>query len=623
MISVALIGNPNVGKSALFNALTGLHAKVANHPGITVDVKKGFLRNCDNKYEIRDLPGTYSLCPQSEDEALTLSYIKNPADLFVFVADTNHLDQNLYLLAELKKLDLPIVVALTFMDQQENSIDCEVLSTRLELPVVGVSSKNKTGIDALIAEIYTHSAEKKPRKLIFEYSKTSIDDAYAQVDGWLAGIYHPTNKWREISDKIDKFALHPIVGPALLFAIFFILVSALFSWSEPLIGLVESLNTQIARIVESVLPSGTLFSSLMVHGVIEGVGSVLVFLPLIGILFLFLGLLEDSGYMARATFLLDQLLSKIGLPSKSFAPLVSGFACAVPAIMATRNIESKRDRIVTILVAPFMTCSARLPVYALLIALVFSGMPPLLGFIPVGPIILFFLYALGVVTTLLAALVFRKTLFSGPISPLVLELPPYRIPQAKPLFSMILDRSKTFLKEAGSIILAITILIWALFTFPQQSIQPNLTQAEQASYQMENSYAGSIGKAIEPIIEPLGFDWKIGISLLASFAAREVFVSTMGVIYGLGGDADENSQSLRNALLNDINRNRGTSTYTPLVALTLMIFFALAMQCMSTLAITKKETKTWRWPVLQFSYMTILAYVCSFSFFQIGQLLGF
>jgi ferrous iron transport protein B len=457
----------------------------------------------------------------------------------------------------------------------------------------------------------------------------AIPELYARVDR------HPPK--RKASERVDRLLLHPVGGFAIFLCLMLIVFQALFSWSDPAISLIEKVMGVFSAGASAVLPEG-LLRELVTDGVIGGVGNVVVFLPQILLLFFFIGLLEDSGYMARVAFLMDRVLKALGLHGRAFVPMLSGFACAVPAILATRTMEQKRDRLLTMLVIPLMTCSARLPVYTLIIAALF---PPTraFGWIPVQALLMVAMYAFAIVTTLFVAGVLGRTVVRGRRVPLILELPPYRMPSLRTTLRMMGERSFVFLKEAGTVILACTIVLWALLAFPRTpdaSVAPAPsaihadagktppavvpTQAELAERRIENSYGGRLGKALEPALAPLGFDWKLGVGILGAFAAREVFVSTLGLVYG-AGDVDDEALPLRQKLRQETLDGR--PRYTPLVGLSLLVFFALSCQCMSTLAVVRRETKTWKWPVFMFAYMTALAYGASFLVYQGGRLLGF
>ena len=449
------------------------------------------------------------------------------------------------------------------------------------------------------------------------------------------------------TQKVDAFALHPVLGPLLMIGIFLLLFQALFSWAEPLMSAIEFVVGEAKAAVATVMPQSLpLLSSLVTEGVITGVGNVIVFVPQIAVMFLFLAFLEDSGYLARAAFLLDRVMQKVGLHGRAFVPLLSGFACAVPAIMATRTIENEKDRLVTILVTPLISCSARLPVYALMIATIFSTTPPLFGFLEAGAVVVIAMYSLSLGAALGMAALFKRTLLKSPTPPLVLELPAYRWPKPAQVARAVGSRVMMFLRDAGTVILAITIVLWAVLTFPIDHDVKVKRDADVAAIEatevasadrderiaavknlaqeqlVEHSAAGRVGHLMAPVLAPLGFDWKIGIGILASFAAREVFVSTLGIVYGLGEVDEDDTTSLREAMRKD-KKADGTPLYTPLTGLSLLVFFVLAMQCMSTLAVVKRETRSWKWPLFQFGYMTVLAVLASLLVYQGGRLLGF
>lgn len=458
-----------------------------------------------------------------------------------------------------------------------------------------------------------------------------IASRYAFLDAHADRLYGRTDrhpKKRASSDRVDKVLLHPVWGFAFFILLMLVLFQALFSWADPAIGWIEGGFEWLAELTKATLPDG-IVRDLLVDGVIGGVGNVLVFLPQILLLFLFIGILEDSGYMSRVAFLMDRIMRSLGLHGRAFVPMLSGFACAVPAILATRTMERRRDRLLTMLVIPLMTCSARLPVYTLIIGALF---PPtrVMGWIPIQGLLMVAMYVFSTIIALIAAGVLGRTVVKGRRVPLILELPPYRVPNMRSVVRMMWERSTVFLREAGTVILACTVVLWALLYFPKHEPDTNVNRPAvaavqgtkaQASEQLKNSYAGRIGHAIEPALEPLGFDWKIGVGLIGAFAAREVFVSTMGLVYGVG-DGDEAVTPLRERIRHD-TRADGKPVYTPLVGLSLMVFFALASQCMSTLAVVRRETRSWRWPAFLFTYMTALAYGASLLVFQVGRLLGF
>ncbi len=654
-IVVALAGNPNAGKTTLFNALTGLRQKVANYPGVTVERKEGFWKFEGDEIEtlVIDLPGLYSLDATSSDEVIARDVIRGRIDGFprpdvvVVVADASNLERNLYLVTQLADFNVPVVVALTMLDlaaRRDLIIDPRKLSELLKHPVVPVNVKRKIGFSELRqAVLETAVANKKNGDGNAGFSQTSEDIHLSLSDdraantkiferySFISDVYQKAvtsasknGDEPSTSEKIDRVLTHKVFGLLILLAVLLLVFQAIFSWATVPMDLLDAGIGSLGGFVGTLLPQG-IVHDLLVDGVIAGVGGVLVFLPQILLLFLFISILEDSGYMARAAFLLDRSMSRFGLHGKAFLPLMSSFACAIPGIMATRTIENRRDRLATIMIAPFMSCSARLPVYALMIAAFFSGRY-VLGFLSLGAVLMLTMYALGIAVAIAAAYILKKTILKSPPPPFVMELPPYRLPAVQTVFLSMISRSWLFVKRAGTIILLISIVLWGLMYFPRSGAESvngvKLTDAEISARQLEESYAGTLGRTMEPVIRPLGFDWRIGVAIVASFAAREVLVSTLSIIYNVGADANEESPSLINAIRN-AKRADGTPVWTPLTALSLMVFFVLAMQCMSTLAIVRRETNSWRWPIFMFAYMTVLAYVMSFITFQGGQLLGF
>jgi ferrous iron transport protein B len=693
---VLLVGNPNVGKTSLFNRLTGERAHIGNYPGITVERRAGILALGNGRTaSVIDLPGAYSLSARSPEEqialeaALGLEGHPRP-DLAVVVVDASQLARNLYLVLELAELEVPLVVAVNMVDEAtENPPRLAGVSELFGVPVVGTDARHGTGMDELVRVIAERLEKPAAARVLVRYPDALLADAravaeslpkdwkrnesrdravalwllgsvdrddelthvpaaarerclsiraaagdrdldqerigarYAFIDKALPSLYarmdrHPPK--RKASERVDRVLLHPVWGFALFLGLMLVVFQALFSWSDPAIGLIEDAMAATSGAVSDVMPPGIL-RDLIVDGVIGGVGNVVVFLPQILLLSLFIGLLEDSGYMARVAFLMDRVLKSLGLHGRAFVPMLSGFACAVPAILATRTMERQRDRTLTMLVIPLMTCSARLPVYTLVIATLF---PPshLFGWVPVQGLLMVAMYVFAIVSTLLVALVLGRTVVKARRIPLILELPPYRLPSPIVTIRTLVERATVFLKEAGTVILACTIVLWALLAFPRESATPVPGSADTATAApaIERSYAGRMGKAIEPVFEPLGFDWKLDVGIIGAFAAREVFVSTLGLVYGVN-DADEEAVPLREKLKNETVD--GKPRYTPLVGLSLMVFFALACQCMGTLAVVKRETRSYRWPAFLFAYMTVLAYAASFIVYQGGKLLGF
>jgi ferrous iron transport protein B len=641
-ITVALAGNPNAGKTTLFNSLTGLKQKVANYPGVTVERKEGPWQINGSPANLIDLPGLYSLDATSLDEQIASGIIRGEQpgvpkpDAIVAVVDATNLERNLYLVTQLFEFGVPVVIALTMIDvfeKQKHEIDVEMLSVLLKTPIVAINSKSGRGIEELAEKVKSvigaqpeipyhideSSDEAGPHGKIFSRYKF-ISNAVQE------SVWHSDQKQHRISEKIDKVLTHKFFGLLILVAILLLVFQTIFSWASLPMDLLEKGFGAAADLVRTQMPPGIL-TDLLADGILAGVGGVVVFLPQILLLFLFISLLEDSGYMSRAAFLLDKLMSSVGLHGKAFLPLISSFACAIPGIMATRTIESRRDRFATIMIAPFMSCSARLPVYTLMIATFFAGQT-VLGFISLGAVLMLAMYALGISVAIVVAFILKRTVLKAPPPPFLMELPPYRMPNLRTVFQNMVTRAWLFLKRAGTVILVISIILWALMYFPrntdpvivapldeQQSVLPE-------SEQLKNSFAGRLGHVIEPVIQPLGFDWKIGVALIASFAAREVLVSTLSIIYNVGKDENEESETLIGAV-RDAKTDDGRPVWTPLTALSLMVFFVLAMQCMSTLAVVRRETNSWSWPLFMFGYMTVLAYLGALITYQGGKALGF
>ncbi|MBX7060269.1 MAG: ferrous iron transport protein B [Pyrinomonadaceae bacterium] len=653
-LTIALAGNPNAGKTTLFNALTGLKQKVANYPGVTVERKTGRWQLNGNAADLIDLPGLYSLDATSLDEQIARSVItgeqkgvKRP-DVVVAVVDATNLERNLYVVTQLFDFKIPVVVALTMIDvfeKLDHQINVEKLAHMLKTPVVAINAKTGRGIKELAQEVRKASELSESKAPVFD-DADETSGPHAKIFARYSFIakavqestrHNDTPKLR-ISHKIDKVLTHKFFGLLILVAVLLVVFQAIFSWATVPMDLLEQGFGGLSALVKENMPPGIL-TDLISDGIIAGVGGVVVFLPQILLLFLFISLLEDTGYMARAAFLMDKLMSKVGLHGKAFLPLVSSFACAIPGIMATRTIENRRDRFATIMVAPFMSCSARLPVYTLMIAAFFAGQT-VFGFISVAAVLMLAMYTLGIVVAVIVAFILKRTVLKAPPPPFLMELPDYRLPNLRTVLQNMLTRAWLFLKRAGTVILAISILLWALMYFPRdiaptqsaatetgQTVAPNGEPAPaedvvKESEQLKHSFAGKLGHTIEPVIEPLGFDWKIGVALIASFAAREVLVSTLSIIYNVGKDADAESTTLVSAI-RDAKRDDGRPVWTPLTALTLMVFFVLAMQCMSTLAVVRRETNSWLWPLFMFGYMTVIAYAAAFLTYQGGRLLGY
>ena len=698
---VALAGNPNTGKSTLFNRWTGSQSRVGNYPGVTVDLMRGEARLADHDVvDIIDIPGTYSLLARSAEELLAVDHLlglsghRRP-DVVVVCVDATNLLRNLYLVLQMQELALNVVVALTMVDELDDaSLHLGELSARIGCPVVPVSVPRGRGLselgeavdralasaegserfvweptDSLAADIamvrkalpsawpatrglalwalmsWDDEAETVPPGLRDTLAKThvpgtEVDDEvigarYAFLDRELGQLVaHPPDRTK--TRAIDRVLIHPIYGFGVFVATMLVLFQALFAWADPAIALIEDFFAATAHVLAARLPESA-WSELLVEGVIGGVGSVVVFLPQILMLFFMIGLMEDSGYMARVAYLMDRIMRALGLHGRAFVPMLSGFACAIPAIMATRTMERRRDRILTMMVVPLMTCSARLPVYTLLIAALFPA-TALLGVLPVQGLLMVAMYGFSVMMALASAFVLSKTVLPAPPTPLLLELPPYRLPRLRDVARMMWTRTRFFLTDAGGVILVCSLILWVLLSFPRteplsrdydSAIEQAATAeqrselaAERAGERLRSSYAGRLGHVLEPIVAPLGFDWKIGVGLIGAFAAREVFVATMGVVYSAGDDVDEESATLRERM-RAARRADGRPVYTPLTGLSLMVFFALACQCMSTLAVVKRETNGFRWPLFLFAYMTLLAWVCSFLVYKGGRVLGF
>jgi ferrous iron transport protein B len=712
---VLIAGNPNCGKSTLFNALSGGSAHVGNYPGVTVDRSSARLRRGTQDIELVDVPGMYSLTASSPEEQLAVNALtEGDTKAVVCVVDATTLQRGLYLALQLIESGVSVVVALNMMDAAERlglRIDTERLSELFGAPVIPVVATKRRGLDALLVALdealepasgsqgatVTYPAEleadlaklipvvaqwrsETPRSQLRVFALWCLlslgDDSlrgvpddvrravhdiredadargrdvdleiissrYAWLDDALSQACSAEEPGPSWSERIDRVLTHPIVGLVVFAVVMFGIFEALFAGAEPLIGAIESLTGFMQAQAAAILPPGVL-QDLVVEGIIAGVGNVIVFAPQILMLFLFIGFLEDSGYLARVAFVIDRVMKGVGLHGKAFVPLLSGFACAVPAVMATRTIERRRDRLVTMLALPLMSCSARLPVYILVVGTVFAGQS--LGWFSAGAVALFSMYTLSVLVTLAAAAVIRRTVLPGPAPTFVLEMPPYRWPSAPILWLNAWRRLRIFLVDAGTIILAMTILLWALLSFPksadvaehyatervrvEQMAASEVEKAEalrsldsqEAAEQLGNSFGGRFGHAIEPALRPIGFDWQIGVGIIGAFAAREVFISTLGVVFGIG-EADEENKPLRQAL-RDARHADGTPVMTPLSGISLMIFFLLACQCMSTLAVVRRESGSWKWPVFLFSYMTVLAYMASLAVYQGGQLLGF
>jgi len=602
--TVAIVGPPNSGKSTLFNRLTGLRQKVGNFPGVTVEQKTGLVR-LNNRAEVQlvDLPGVYSMAARSEDEQVTSDILRGKRDdmprpqAVLLILDATNLGRHLMLAPPVLSLGLPTMILLNMADDLRNRnghVDPKALSKQLGAPVALISASRGEGIEEVFGFLRSVAPPQPPAIELPVLNDVPRCRAWATRIGD-AGMYRAPAppKWTR---RLDGIFLHPIAGPLVFLAVVIAVFQTIFTAAVPLMDAVRAGVEASGKWIAATLPASP-FRDLITEGVWGGVGSVLVFLPQILLLFIFIGVLEDSGYLARAALIADRTMAKVGLQGKSFIPLLSAYACAVPAIMATRTIENKRDRIATILIAPFMTCSARLPVYTLIIA----------AFIPERPVLgkllgsragaLLGLYVLGFAMAIVTARFLKSSILKSTRTPFLLEMPPYRWPTLRSIGLRLYDRAKVFLRRAGTVILATAVILWILASVPLQNGQ---------APPIEQSVVGIIGRTIEPVIQPLGFNWKIGVGLLTSLAAREVIVGTLGTIYGMEATPDNNN--LQQALRQDLTLGG---------AIALLVFFAFAMQCMSTLAVVRRETGGWKWPALQFTYMTAVAYVSAFIAFHL------
>ena len=604
--TVVLIGPPNSGKSTLFNRLTGLRQKVANYPGVTVEQRMGLMAGVGrDDLTLIDLPGIYSLSPYSEDARVSIDVLqgKMPGtprpDAVLLVLDSLHLTRQLMLAAPVLAEGLPTLVLLNMSDLMENRgghVDALKMARELGAPVAQISAVNGTGLDAIPLFLHQQTEREAAKPLTLPVLGNA-----ASAHGWAAQVSRRTGYRPPLSvegtRRIDDVLLHRIWGPLLFLAVVIGVFEVVFSIGQPLSDGFGTILSYIGNLVRPLIPGGWL-QSLLLDGAWKGISSVLVFLPQILLLFLFIGILEDSGYLSRAALIADRVMRTIGLNGKAFIPLLSAYACAVPAIMATRTIENKRDRFATILVTPFMTCSARLPVYMLLIAAFIPNIVYLHGFLGLRTIVMLSLYLAGFVGAMTTAWLLKSSILKSSDAPFILELPQYRMPTLRSLALRLVDRARVFLRQAGTVILMVTLALWVLAHLPLIHTSGGAISAPG----LADSLIGRLGHFIEPAIAPLGFNWKIGIGLLSSVLAREVMVSTMGTLYG--ADAATQSLNLQTALHHDMTLGG---------ALALMIFFAFAMQCTSTMAVVRRETNSWKWPAIQFAYMLVLAWVAAFA----------
>lgn len=608
---VALAGNPNAGKTSIFNMLTGARQKVGNYPGVTVEKKFGQIDLGDDKdVTVLDLPGTYSLVPISPDEEIAVKILNHQGDLaddpklIVAVIDASNLERSLGFVLELKQLGKPLVVALNMMDlatKRGLNVDLGALSKELGVIVVPTIGTKKSGVERLRETINKEihkSGGVSPSSTVQasasgELSAQDKQERVAQI--LKAAVRTPTGADR-LTHTLDKLLLHPLLGPVILAVILLMIFQAVFSWAEAPMEWVESGVGFIGETVASFLPEGFL-QSLIVDGIIAGVGSVIVFLPQILILFFFIYLLEGSGYMTRAAFLLDRMMSWVGLPGRAFVPLLSSFACAIPGIMATRALATPRDRLLTMMIAPLMTCSARLPVYVLLIG-AFIPSREVFGIVNLQALAMFGLFLAGVVSAMMAAFVFKMTALPGTRTTFLMEMPTYKLPQPRYVFLNIVARAKAFLKKAGTVIMGVSIVLWALATFPQA---PEDYEGSQLTY----SAAGRIGLAIAPVLEPVGFDWRIATGLIPGFGAREVMVGALGTVFAIEGADEDEEQALS-------LQERIQETWPLATGLALLAWYVFAPQCLATFAVVRRETNGWKWPLVAFGYLLVLAYLAAF-----------
>ena len=610
---VALVGNPNSGKTALFNALTGSRQKVANYAGVTVERKEGVIVTpAGRQIFVLDLPGTYSLRARSPDEAVTRDAVlgqlagETPPDVIVCVADATNLRLVLRLILELRQVGRPLVLALNMYDiaqRQGLRIDLEGLSREIGAPIVTTVATRKRGIEDLVAQIdaATLDAAQAAENRWQAPDASQIRDAHREAQRILRTYVRPPERPDTLTGKVDGVLLHPVGGLAILLTLLFVMFQAVFTWAAPVMDLIDGGAGALGTLVGQALPDGML-RSLIVDGVIAGVGSVLVFLPQILILFLFIILLEDSGYMARAAFLMDRIMGGAGLHGRAFIPLLSSFACAIPGIMSTRVIDSRRDRLTTILVAPLMTCSARIPVYTLIIGAVIPQ-KTVFGFASLQGLVMFGLYAACILSALGASFVMRRFFWRGLSEPFMMELPTYKAPDAANVARQLLQRAQIFINRAGRIILPLMILVWFLSTVPA-------APAGATGPAIDYSFAGMIGRFIQPIFAPIGFNWQMVVALVPGMAAREVAVAALGTVYAVGGEATT-------ALSATIGAQWSLAS-----GLAFLAWYVFAPQCVATLGVVKRETNSWKWPTVMFVYMMALAYLAAFIVYQSAVALG-
>ncbi|CAG5079256.1 ferrous iron transport protein B [Parvicella tangerina] len=651
--SIVLVGNPNTGKTSLFNKLTGMTQKVGNYPGVTVEKKVGKLQIGQEKFQVTDLPGTYSINPSSQDEKVVLSFVqeelKSPkTQIFIYVAEVSNLRRNLLFFTQLRDLGLPIVLAINMVDQmtaKKISIDIEKLEEELATKVIPISVKKGTGLDDLKKFVGTFvGGTRKPQDNELYDWVTSYTADHDDLDLLTIRsnsvrrmkrinelinyiVKKQPSKFDNLRANLDKVFLHKIFGPIVFFAILLLIFQGVYSWSAyPMEG-IDLLFANLSSWTKEVLPKGT-FTNLIAEGLIPGIGGVAIFIPQIAILFMFIAFLEESGYMSRVVYIADKVMRKFGLSGKSVIPLISGTACAIPAVMAARNIQNEKEKLITILVTPFMTCSARLPVYLMIIALV---IPSTYYFgVNLQAITLFVLYVLGFLAAILSAYVLNKFMKLKSKDAFIVEMPEYRMPSAKNVFLEVFNKTKSFVFDAGKIIVALSIVLWFLAShgfsdefnnaeqlvteqYQGQDLSEDEFKTKITGFKVEHSMIGSAGKFIEPVIAPLGYDWKIGVAVLSSFAAREVFIGSLATIYNVG---NEEFDSIQNRMRKE-KRADGSAVYDLPTGISILLFYVFAMQCISTLAIVKSETGSWKWPILQLVFMSSIAYLAAMAAYQI------
>lgn len=615
-LHVVLSGNPNCGKSSLFNQLTGLNQRITNVPGTTIERKSGKLKFQGNTARITDTPGTYSIDPKSADEKVALEVfdeeLNKKPDLIVYVADASNLRRNLFFFSQLSDLKTPIILVLNMMDIAKKkgiTTDIDRLEKELGINVIAVNARTGEGVAELKNLIFSNNFVSHYSFEEINSSDDPISDRYNRIEVLVRKSQVQANPQELFTDKIDRWVTHRFWGYVIFVTVLLVIFQSVFKLAEHPMDWIELGFESLANFLSGVMPDGW-FKELTIKGILAGLSGVVVFVPQIIILFIFMTLLEDTGYMARVSFIMDRLLRNVGLNGKSVVPLLSGAACAIPAIMATRNIENAKDRIITILVTPLMSCSARLPVYTLLIAMAIPD-KTILGFFNLQGLVLLFMYLLGTVASLVSAVVFKWIIKLKQKNYFVLELPVYHAPRWKNIWVTCWQKSSSFVLEAGKVIFLVSVLLWYLAAHGPGKYQ--LSQEEPVP--IEESYAAKFGKTIEPAIAPLGFDWKMGIALITSFAAREVFVGTMSTIYSVGDEED--FVNIRSKMKEERNPETGGPRYSLAVVMSLMIFYAFAMQCISTLAVVRKETGSWKWPMIQLVYMSGLAYLASFITYSI------